>query len=134
MTVVAEPKVFTFGSDESVECVLSELIAQEDASSRSGIVLFGVTTDRDAHAARAALREAVQPGAGLYPRGQSYFLDAEFAGLLFESLADFALGETSCEPDEADLHYGYRCDCDLRSAAWSWASDIAQNVAGVELV
>lgn len=137
---VADMPLMTFGTDDAVAHVIASMIEHENVD--AGAVLYGCTNVTDAVTAWHALHEytggdvAREVARRAFRWAGSYFLDAEWSAVLFESLTDYAVAETVCDAD-ADTHTGYAgevCDCERRGHAWSWAAAIAEIAAGVELV
>jgi len=134
-----ELETMTFGTDDAIARVLAAMIDHENTD--AGAVLYGVTGWTDAITAYYALQangsdvaRTLANRAFRYPR--SYFLDAEWSATLFESLTDYATGESVCDAN-ADTHAGYAgdlCECERRDHAWTWAASIAEVAAGIELI
>lgn len=122
MTVAVEPVLMTFGTDESIERVLSA-IADQDWAEHGG-VLSGRLNAGDSDAFFAALVDADHAElTAVFRSGAEFCVSAVITAVLFESLVDFALAQPKCAADP-----------ERQERAWSWAADIALNVAGVELV
>lgn len=132
-TAVLVRKSFTFGSDEAIEAVLSRI-----ADGVEEHPVWGTLNSSDARTVRRAVLGAEL--SAIKPRDLregTFYLTREQSAQVFEVLCDYALAETTCDID-TDTHdvapsaQGF-CDCDGRSRAWSWASNIAETF-GVEMI
>lgn len=139
MTAIMERR--EVGSKSLNQAVREALNDHENRVS-TGIAYYGHTTRQREIVARRAIE--VNPALSSvdvlgmraeFHEGHDFWLGAELSGVLFESLARYAVGNSACHGDREVVHGGFSrgvCDCRMRRAAREWASEIATRTLGVE--